>query len=122
MSAALRYRVSRPRCPVFIGIAQRVDVRGELRQPFGDLLDDGAELGVPVGVSLAQLGGTEVDLGKQALEGALKGLRLDIFKARLQGVQQGRVLGAGQVGDAMTSDRLCCSTVSNLGIGISSPS
>ena len=41
---------------VFIGIAQRVDVRGELRQPFGDLLDDGAELGVPVGVGLAQLG------------------------------------------------------------------
>ena len=35
---------------VFIGIAQRVDVGGELRQPFGDLLDDGAELGVPVGV------------------------------------------------------------------------
>ena len=30
---------------VFIGITQRVDVRGELIQPFGDLLDDGAELG-----------------------------------------------------------------------------
>ena len=35
---------------VFVGIAQRVDVGGELRQPFGDLLDDGAELGVAVGV------------------------------------------------------------------------
>jgi hypothetical protein len=45
---------------VFIGIAQRVDVRGELRQPFGDLLDDGAELGVPVGVGLAQLGGARL--------------------------------------------------------------
>ena len=39
---------------VFIGIAQRINVRGELRQPLGDLLDDGAELGVPVGVGLAQ--------------------------------------------------------------------
>ena len=33
---------------VFVGIAQRVDVGGEQRQPFGDLLDDGAELGVAV--------------------------------------------------------------------------
>jgi hypothetical protein len=41
---------------VFIGIAQRVDVRGELRQTFSDLLDDGAQLGVAVGVGLAQLG------------------------------------------------------------------
>ena len=40
---------------VFVGIAQRVDVRGELGQPLGDLLDDGAELGVPVGIGLAEL-------------------------------------------------------------------
>ena len=72
---------------VFIGVAQRVDVRGELRQPFGDLLDDGAELGVPVLILLAQLGGTQVDLGEQALEGALKGFRLDVFEASLQGVE-----------------------------------
>ena len=39
---------------VFIGIAQRIDVGGEFRQPFGDLLDDGAELGVAVGVGLAR--------------------------------------------------------------------
>ena len=48
---------------LFIGIAQRVNGRGELRQPFGDLLDDSAELGVPVLILLAQLGGTQVDLG-----------------------------------------------------------
>ena len=90
---------------VFIGIAQRVDVRGELRQPFGDLLDDGAELGVPVRIRLAQLGGTQVDLGEQALEGALEGFRLDVFEARLQRVQQLRVLGAGQVGDAVPEVR-----------------
>ncbi len=40
---------------VFIGIAQRVDVRGELRQPLGDLLDDGAELGIPILILLAQM-------------------------------------------------------------------
>jgi hypothetical protein len=61
---------------VFIGIAQRVDVRGELRQPFGDLLDDGAELGVPILILLAQLRRTQIDLGKQSLEGALKGFHL----------------------------------------------
>ena len=60
---------------VFIGIAQRVDVGGELRQPFGDLLDDGAELGVAVGVLLAELVRAQVDLGEQALEGALEGFR-----------------------------------------------
>ena len=60
---------------VFVGIAQRVDVGGELRQPLGDLLDDGAELGVAVGVVLAELVRAEIDLGEQALEGALEGLR-----------------------------------------------
>jgi len=56
---------------VFIGIAQCVDVRGGLGQPLGDFLDDGAELGVAVGLGLAQLGGAQVNLGEQALEGAL---------------------------------------------------
>ena len=60
---------------VFIGIAQRIDVGGELGQPFGDLLDDGAELGVPVGVGPAQLVRAEIDLGEQPLEGALEGFR-----------------------------------------------
>lgn len=90
---------------VFIGIAQGVDVRGEFRQPFGDLLDDGAELGIPVYVGLAELGGTEIDLGEQALEGALKGFRLDVFEARLQGVEQLCVLDAGQVGNAVPQVR-----------------
>ncbi len=43
-------------------------------EPLGDLLDDGAELGVPVLILLAQLVGAEIDLGEQALEGALEGL------------------------------------------------
>ena len=51
-----------PRCfvladQVFIDIAQHIHFGGELCQPFGDRLDDGAELGVAVGVGLAQLGG-----------------------------------------------------------------
>lgn len=52
-------------CPIFIGLAQRFDVGGEPCQPFRDLLDDGAELGAPVGVGLAQFGGTQVDLGER---------------------------------------------------------
>ena len=39
---------------VFVGIAQRVDVGRELRQPLGDLADDRAELGVAVGVRFAR--------------------------------------------------------------------
>jgi hypothetical protein len=50
-------------------------------------LDDGAELGVPFGVGLALLGGTQIDLGEQALKCALKGFRLDVFEACLQRVQ-----------------------------------
>ena len=85
---------------VFVGIAQRVDVGGELRQPFGDLLDDRAELGVAVVVFLAELVRAEIDLREQALEGALERLVLDVFEALLQRVEQFAVLRAGQVGDA----------------------
>ena len=85
---------------VFVGVAQRVDVGGELRQSLGDLADDRAELGVAVVVLLAQLVRAEVDLREQALEGALEGFVLDVLEALLQRVQQLAVLGAGQVGDA----------------------
>lgn len=70
-------------------------------QPFGDLLDNGTELGIPVGVDLAEFGGTQVDLREQAVKGALERLFLDVFEALLLRVQQLRVLGAGQVGDAV---------------------
>ena len=40
---------------IFVGIAQRVGVGGKLRQPFGDLLNDGAELGVALFVFFAEL-------------------------------------------------------------------
>ena len=68
--------------------------------PSAIFCDDGAELGVPVLILLAQLVGAEVDLREQALEGALEGFVLDVFEARLQRVQQFPVLRAGQVGDA----------------------
>jgi len=42
---------------VFIGIAQRVAVRRELRQTFINRRDDAAELGVAVGIGLPQLRG-----------------------------------------------------------------
>jgi len=71
-----------------------------LRQAFGDLLNDGAELGVALFVFLAELVRRQIDLGKQALEGALEGLRLDIFEGCLQGVEQFSVLRAGQIGNA----------------------
>ena len=70
------------------------------RQSLGDLLDDGAELGVAVLVALAQLVRAEIDLGEQPLKGALEGFVLDVLEALLQGVEQFAVLGAGQVGDA----------------------
>ena len=73
--------------------------------PSAILLDDRAKLGVPVGVGLTKFWGTQIDLGKQPLKGALKGFRLDVFEARLQRVQQLRVLGAGQVGDAVPEVR-----------------
>jgi hypothetical protein len=57
---------------VFVGIAQGIDVGGEFRQPFGDLRDDGAELGVAVFIFAAELVRAEIDLGKQAVEGALE--------------------------------------------------
>ncbi len=85
---------------VFVGIAQRVGVGGELRQPFGDLADDRAELGVAVFVFLAELVRAEIDLREQALEGALERFVLDVFEACLQRVEQFAVLRAGQVGDA----------------------
>ena len=50
---------------VFVGIAQRVGVGGELRQPLGDLGDDRAELGVAVRVVLPELVRAEVDLREQ---------------------------------------------------------
>jgi len=43
-------------------IAQRVNVGGKARQPFGDFLDDGAELGITLGVVFPQLGRAEVNL------------------------------------------------------------
>ncbi len=90
---------------VFIGIAQCIDIRRKLRQSFGDLLNDSAELGIPVLILLAQLGGAQVYLGEQALEGAFKRFRLDVFKTRLQRFQQIAVLRAGQVGDAVPQVR-----------------
>ena len=86
---------------VFIGIAQRVNVCRETCQSFGDFLDDPAKHEVPVLILFPQLGRAKVDRGEQALEGALEGFRLDVFEARLQRVQQLRILGAGQVGDAV---------------------
>ncbi len=85
---------------VFAGVAQRIDVRRELRQTFGNLLDDRAELGVPIGIGFAQLVRAEIDLGEEALEDAVEGFRLDVFEARLQRVEEFRVLGAGHIGDA----------------------
>ena len=71
-----------------------------MRQPFGDLLNNGAELGVAFFVFFAELVRRQIDLGKQALEGALEGLRLDIFEGCLQRVEQLSILRAGQIGDA----------------------
>lgn len=85
---------------ILIRITQCVDVGGEVVQPFGDLLDDRAELGVSIGVLPAELGRGQIDLGEQPLKGALEGLVLDVLEARLQGVQQLGVLRASQVGDA----------------------
>jgi hypothetical protein len=73
---------------VFIGVAQRVLVGGELRQPLGNRLDDGAELGITRFIALAQLFRIQIDLGKQPAEGAGEGFVLDIVEALLQGVQQ----------------------------------
>jgi hypothetical protein len=54
-----------------------------LRTPpaLGDLLDDGAQLGVPILMRLAELGGTQVDLGEKALEGAFERFRLVYLKS-----------------------------------------
>ena len=49
---------------------------------------------------LPSLSERQIDLGKQALEGALEGLRLDIFEGCLQRVEQFSILRAGQIGDA----------------------
>jgi hypothetical protein len=49
---------------IFIGIAQRVGVGGKLRQPFGDLLNDCAELGVALLVFFTKLVRPQIDLGK----------------------------------------------------------
>ena len=43
--------------------------------PSAIFCDDGAELGVAVGVVLAQLVGAEIDLREQALKGALETIR-----------------------------------------------
>jgi hypothetical protein len=85
---------------VFVRIVQHIHLRGKLGQPLGDLLDDGAELGVSIRVGLAQLRRGEVDAREQVLERVLEGFRLDVLEARLERVQQLRVLGAGHVGDA----------------------
>ena len=55
---------------VFVGIAEGIDIGGKFIQPLGDLLDDGAELRVAVGIGAAQFIGAEIDFGKQAVEGA----------------------------------------------------
>ena len=44
--------------------------------------------------------GGQINLGEQSLEGALKGVVLDVFETRLQGVEQLPVLPPGHVGDA----------------------
>jgi len=85
---------------VFVGVPQSIGVGGEIGQALGDLLDDGAELAVSVFVFLAQLWGGQINLGEQPLEGALKGVVLDVFETRLQGVEQVPVLPPGHLGDA----------------------
>ncbi len=85
---------------VFIGIAQRIDICGELSQPFGDLLDDRAELGIAIGIGAPEFIGRKIDFGKQAVEGALEGFVFDVLEAGLEGVEQFAVLGASHVGDA----------------------
>jgi hypothetical protein len=90
---------------VFVGIAQRVDVGGEVRQPFGNFRDDAAERGIAVFVLAAEFVRAEVNLRKQAVEGALEGFVFNVFETRLQRVEQFAILGAGQVGDAVPQVR-----------------
>ncbi len=84
---------------VLVGIAQRVGIGGELRQSFGDLLDDLAESVVAGLVCLAQLLRTQIDLREQPGEGAFERFVLDVLETLLQRVQQFPVLGPGHVGD-----------------------
>ncbi len=85
---------------VLVGIAERVTVGGELRQPLGDLSDDCAELGVSVGIGLAELLRAEIDLREKPGEGALERFVFDVLEAGLECVEQFAILRAGHVGDA----------------------
>src|SRR5690606_39877448 len=58
---------------VLVGVAERIDLGGELRQALVDLLDDLAKLLVLLCLFLSELFRIEVDLREQALEGALEG-------------------------------------------------
>ena len=85
---------------IFVGVAQRVAVGGELRQALGDPGDDRAQLRVSLLIILSELFGAEIDFRKKPGERALKRFVLDIFETGLERVEQVAVLGAGHVGDA----------------------
>src|SRR5690606_5267054 len=73
---------------VLVGVAERINLGGELGQALVDLLDDLAELLVLLRLRLAKLFRVEVDLREEALESALEGLALDELEALVQGFQQ----------------------------------
>src|SRR5690606_15819791 len=79
-----------------LGVAERIDLGGELRQALVDLLDDLAKLLVLLCLFLSELFRIEVDLREQALEGALEGFVLDELETLVQGFQQRVALLAGQ--------------------------
>jgi len=85
---------------VLVRIPQRIDIGRKIRKAFGDPLDDRAELGVSIGIGSTKFIRAEIDLRKEALEGAFEGFVFDVFEAVLEGAEQFAALRAGHVSDA----------------------
>src|SRR5690606_24607525 len=84
---------------ILVGIAEKIAIRGKLRKPLVDGLDDDAQPVVALLVGLAELFGVQIDLRKEPLEAAGERLVFDELEAPLQSVEQLAVLGAGHLGD-----------------------
>jgi len=71
----------------FVSISQGIVVCGKIRQPFGNFGDDGAKLGIAIGILLAELFGVQVDFREEALKSTGKGFVFNVIEGTLQGMQ-----------------------------------